>query len=117
MATPSINGTNLPEIFSRGYKFVPQTQRSNGAGGIVNVGQQRAVWTIRNLSQADWDWLTGTLMGGNRSLAVTAAELWDDGFTPRAFTSGTLVYPVPEKKSAGYYRNVTVEIRNLLPLI
>lgn len=117
MATPSINGTNLPTIFQRGYKFHPQEQRSNGAGGIVNVGQQRAVWTIRNMSTADWDWLVDTLMGGNRSLAVTAAELWDDSFNEVSFTSGTLVMPVSEKKSAGLFRQVTVEIRNLLPLI
>lgn len=115
--TPSINTVNLPSIFLRGYKFYPQEQRSNGAGGIVNVGQQRAVWTIRNMTPTDWDWLVDTLMGGNRSLAVTAAELWDDSFDAVSFTSGTLVFPVAEKKSAGLFRSVTVEIRNLLPLI
>jgi len=118
MAAPSINSTGLGDLYRRGYQFHPQEQRSNGAGGVVLVGQQRAVWTIRNMNQTEWDWLTVTLMGGSRSLAVTAAELWDDSFDEVSFTSGTLLFPVARGgKKAGYYRDVVVEIRNLLPIL
>ena len=120
MAAPSLNGVAVPTTMSTRGQYRFQRQRVggiNGNGVAQAAGPQMVQWTWSHFTPAEMAWWRTTIMSGALSITLTAAELKDDLIADQTFTSGVLMRPTYESYSAGLYRNVSVEIQHLLPIL
>lgn len=120
MATPSLNTVAIPtSMATRGdYQFQRQrVSQRNAQGDLIVSGPQTLRWLFGHMTPTELAWWTDTLMAGARSLTLTGAELWDDHWIERAFTSGVLYEPQVGSVSGGLHRQVLIEIRHLLPIV
>ncbi|MBT9173436.1 MAG: hypothetical protein DDT21_01837 [Syntrophomonadaceae bacterium] len=120
MAVPSINGNAvLTSMATRGQmKFNRQRVGGvTGAGVAVAAGPQSFIWTWSHLTSTELAFWNTTILAGALSITLTAAQLRDDRMNNQTFTSGQLFRPTYESYSAGLFRNVTIEIQHLLPLL
>lgn len=112
----SINSVNIPSPMNqRGhYQYLPHGEiRKNGEGASVTAGTARAMWRFRNLTIADWEWWTTTLMSGAASL-TSAAVLWDDGDDETSFSSVTVRYPTSDGVRNGRHQNVEIVVDTMI---
>jgi len=115
-----MNGTPVPTSMStRGkYRFTPQRiGNTNGAGVAQKSGSQSVEWVFSYLNSTEMAFFTTTLLAGALSVTLTAAELKDDLFADQTFTSAVLYKPTYDVYQAGLFRNCTVQLKHLLPLI
>jgi len=94
-----------------------QAGQVNGMGEAILAGSQSVLWSWTALTSTEVAWIATTLLAGETSLTLTAAELWTDTFAEQAFTSGVVYRPIFGVRKAGLFWDVQLEIRHLLPLI
>jgi hypothetical protein len=106
----------LASLANRGkYTFNRQKVRRAGSGVGFASGNQSVTWAFPYMTQTEWDWLADWLAGAP---SVTLSFLlWDDGNTLCYFETGELYRPTYDRYSAGLYREVTVTIDCLAPLL
>ena len=115
--TPQFNAVNvLSTLANRGkYTFQRQKVSRNGAGKGVASGMQSVTWAFPYMTQTEWDWIKSWLEG--EPSVTLSFLLWDDSNTLRYFETGELFDPTYSQYSAGLYRDVTVTIESLVPLL
>lgn len=120
MAVPSINTVAVPTSMATRGQYLFSRQRVggvNGSGVAQAAGPQSVMWVFGHMTPTELAWWRTTIMSGALSLTLTSAELKDDLMADQTFTSGQLFRPVYESYSAGLFRNVTIEIQHLLPIL
>lgn len=116
----SLNGVAIPEsIYTKGvYKFHKQrVGGTNGNGVAQAAGPQIVEWVFGTMTAAELAYFYTTICAGALSVTLTAAVLKDDLLVEQTFTSGQAYRPVWTSYAAGLYREVSVTISHLLPLI
>lgn len=116
----SLNGNTVLSSFgTRGiYHFSRQRVGGiNGSGTPQAAGPQTVQWQFSHLTPTELAYFYTTVCGGALSVALTSATLLSDLMVETAFTSGVIYRPVWESYTAGLYRNVTITIDHLLPIL
>lgn len=118
MTVPQIGGVDVPATMAnRGkYQFMPAPERLNGAGQVYRAGVQEIRWGFPYMTQTEWDWWIGWLVGGVPS-ATLSFLLWDDSNVLTAFATGELLRPKYSSFSRGLYQDVEIRITHLLPVV
>ena len=116
----ALNGNTVLTSFGTRGQYFFQRQRVgnvNGNGLTQAAGPQMVQWTFSYLTPTELTFFYTTVCGGALSVALTSATLLSDLMVETAFTDGIAYRPVWASYSAGLYRNVSVTISHLLPLI
>lgn len=116
----SLNGNTVLSSFgTRGqYHFMRQRAGTiNGAGQAQAAGPQMVQWTFSFLTPTELAYFYTTVCGGALSVALTSATLLSDLMVETAFTSGVIYRPTWGNYTAGLYRDVSVTISHLLPIL
>jgi len=79
-------------------------------------GGQSVQWQFSFMTSAEMTYFTTTLLAGALS-ATMACQLWTDLIAEQNFTECILFKPVYQVWQAGLYRNVSVQVSHLLPLL
>lgn len=116
----ALNGNTVLSSFgTRGqYHFLRQRVGNiNGNGLAQAAGPQMVQWTFSFLAPTELAYFYTTVCGGALSVDLSSATLLSDLMVETAFTDGIVYRPVWASYSAGLYREVSVTISHLLPLI
>lgn len=115
MAAPSIGGIAVPTTMSgRGqYLFRQPVLGRDGQGRAIGSSQYQVAWTFAQMTPAEMDFWTDTVLAGAIS-ADTYFELLNDKNVGVYFPNGTLTRPTYQVWQSGLYREVTVGIRHLI---
>ena len=122
MTAPTIGGSAVPTtlasngVYGGGqYKFLRQEERQAADGSLYYAGLQSAEWTWVGMGSVEYDWWRTQWQRGT----AMPCELWQDD-TRRAavsFSSARLLRPEHKYIEAGLYREVTIKLTHLLPLV
>lgn len=116
----SLNGNTVLASMSGRGQYVFHRQRAGGVTGnglAVAAGPQSVQWQWSHLTATELAFLQTTVCGGALSVTLTSATLLSDLMVETAFTDGIIFRPVYTSYSAGLYREVSLEISHLLPII
>jgi len=116
MATPSINGTPIPNTLDyRGtYRFKRfDTRTQSGAASVLTDEFKTVQWQFWSVKRSELLWWNNTLLGGAPSLQITSAELWDDNNNEQTYTDGTVYPMIPFKFESGLYWACSVMVKGL----
>lgn len=114
-----INNTAIPTNMDSaamlgGYNFHPaKIAGYNGQKEPIFIGNPWAEWHFDEMSDADWDWWTQTIMGGDNSLILTQALLVDDDKNETEYTRGVLYKPVRGHFEPGKHMDVVIKLVDL----
>ena len=109
-----IGGTTIPDAIANSGEYVYERPTvTNGAGLEVETGYGKVTWRFRILTKANYQWITNTLLGGARSKAFASAQLYDDNFTLKSFTSAVAHRPKARTYRGGHVVDVVWVIDGL----
>lgn len=91
----------------------PETLGYTGNGAPIRLTGSTLEWTYDRLNDAEWEWWTQTLLGGESYAEFTQAQLYDDDRALTTFTHCIVYRPVREKFVQGYHTNVVVRITDI----
>jgi len=117
--TISIASDAVPQDIREKGQYMFQRRplgRPNGMGLAYPTGSQIVIWRFPVLYPSEMEWWYDTALDGEES-RTTTFTIWDHFFNELEFTEGTIYAPRPGLYKAGTYRNVVINIVNLLPLV
>ena len=110
----SIGSYTLPDnIANSGEYMYERPTVTNGAGQEIETGYGKVTWRFRILTKDQYQWITNTLLAGQRSRTFGAAQLYDDNYALTSFSSAVAHRPKARTYRGGHVIDVTWVIDGL----